>query len=72
MTESDGQGSSLMGWVVEAKRALRCQEGQTLVEYALIIGFIGMATIAAMIVLGPAIGDAFQTVTGVIEGHMPL
>jgi Flp pilus assembly pilin Flp len=42
------------------------EEGQTLLEYALIVGFIGMATIAAMIALAPAIGNACERVTKVI------
>jgi Flp pilus assembly pilin Flp len=62
----------LVAWVQEAKAALRREGGQTLVEYALIVGFIGVAAIAAMMLLVPAIGPAFQAVTNVIEEHVPL
>jgi len=72
MTERCGPMVRLIAWVQEAKAGLRREGGQTLLEYALIIGFIGIGTIAAMIALGPAIGDAFQSVTGVIEEYMPL
>jgi len=51
---------------------LRRERGQTLLEYALIIGFIGISSIVAMIALGPAIGHAFEAVTGVVEEYMPL
>jgi Flp pilus assembly pilin Flp len=59
-------GARLRAWVEEAGAALRRQKGQTLLEYALIIAFIGMGTVAAMIALGPTIGDAFQVVTDVL------
>ena len=63
MAEERGPWTSLRGWVEEARVALLREGGQTLVEYAAIIGFIGIGTIAAMIALGPAIGVAFQAVT---------
>jgi Flp pilus assembly pilin Flp len=55
-----------VAWVEETRAALRRQEGQTLLEYALIIAFIGMGTIAIMWLLGPAIGEAYQVVTEAI------
>lgn len=72
MAESVGRRARLMAWVEEARAALWRQEGQTLLEYATIVGFIGMGAIAAMIALGPGIGEAFQVVTGVIDEHMSL
>jgi len=62
----------LVAWVREARAALRRERGQTLVEYALIVGFISAAAIAAMMLLAPAIGPAFQAVTDVLGEHMPL
>jgi Flp pilus assembly pilin Flp len=67
MAESRTRGRFAV-WVDKARVALRRQEGQTLLEYALIVGFIGMGTIAAMIALGPAIGAAFQVVTNRLTG----
>ena len=49
-----------------ARTGLWREEGQTLLEYALIIGFIGMGTITFMWALGPVIGEAFQVVTNVL------
>jgi Flp pilus assembly pilin Flp len=62
----------LAAWAQEAKAVVRREKGQTLLEYALIVGFIGIGSIAAMIALAPAIGHAFEAVTGVIEEYMPL
>jgi len=68
MAEGCAPTARLMAWVQEAKAALRREGGQTLLEYALIIGFIGIGAIAAMIALAPAIGDAFQVITGALTG----
>ena len=42
---------------------LRDREGQTMAEYALIIGGIAIVVIAGILILGPAIRDLF-TETG--------
>jgi len=55
--------AKLRAWFEEARAGLRREEGQTLLEYALIVGFIGIGTIAAMWALGSGIGPAFQVVT---------
>jgi pilus assembly protein Flp/PilA len=38
------------------------EEGQGLVEYALIILFIAIVVVAVMLVFGPAVGDLYSTV----------
>ncbi len=40
---------------------LRDREGQTMAEYALIIGGIAIVVIAGILILGPAIRDLFQS-----------
>ena len=72
MTERCWPMARPVAWVQKAKAALRREGGQTLLEYALIVGFIGMATITALMLLAPAIVPAFQAVTGVIEEYVPL
>jgi len=72
MAERRWPTARLVAWVQEAKAALWREGGQTLLEYALIVGFIGVAAITAMMALAPAIGPAFQAVTDVLEEHMPL
>lgn len=42
------------------------EHGQTLLEYAIIVGFVGLAAVVALTVLGPAIGQAFDTVTAIL------
>lgn len=42
------------------KNFLRRKEGQAMVEYILLIGLIALAVIAVLIILGPAISNAFQ------------
>jgi Flp pilus assembly pilin Flp len=39
---------------------LRDREGQTMAEYALIIGGIAIVVIAGILILGPAIRDLFE------------
>ena len=38
------------------------EEGQGMVEYALIIGLVVIAVIAVLVLLGPAIADQFQQI----------
>ena len=44
------------------------EDGQTLLEYALIVGFIGIGAIGVMVLLGPAIGASFEVVTDTLTG----
>ena len=49
---------------------LRAREGQTMAEYALIIGGIAIVVIAGILILGPAIRDLFQE-TGSSVNNFP-
>jgi pilus assembly protein Flp/PilA len=51
----------------EALRPRR-EEGQTLVEYALIVGLVSIAAILVMIVMGTAIGGVFTKITSKLGG----
>lgn len=42
---------------------LRRDEGQTLVEYALIVGLVSIAAIVIMILMGTEIGNVFNKIT---------
>ncbi|MCL4396366.1 MAG: pilus assembly protein [Chloroflexi bacterium] len=44
------------------------EEGQGLVEYALLLVFIAMVVLAILAVLGPVLGNAYSRVTNVIPG----
>jgi pilus assembly protein Flp/PilA len=48
---------------VSERVSLRETHGQGLVEYALILVLVAVVVIAIMLVLGPAVGDVFSTVT---------
>ncbi|CAN5834176.1 hypothetical protein BH20CHL8_BH20CHL8_04670 [soil metagenome] len=43
------------------------EEGQTLVEYGLLLALIAIVVIAALIVLGPIVSDIFDTVGDSLE-----
>jgi pilus assembly protein Flp/PilA len=45
------------------RSAMRREEGQGLVEYALILSLVSIASIAALTALGTSISDVLETVT---------
>lgn len=44
------------------------QQGQGLVEYALILVMVAMVVLAILTVMGPAIGNTFSRVTNALAG----
>ena len=48
-------------YVLNKVARLRDREGQTMAEYALIIGGIAIVVIAGILILGPAIRNLFQS-----------
>ncbi len=44
------------------------QKGQGLVEYALILVLVAIVVIAALMVLGPIIGNTFSTINNSLSG----
>jgi len=45
------------------------EEGQTLVEYGLLLALIAIVVIAALVVLGPIVSGIFDTVGDSIEAN---
>jgi pilus assembly protein Flp/PilA len=45
----------------------RREDGQGLVEYALILVLVAVVVIAILLVLGPAVGEVFSTVTMALD-----
>ena len=43
-------------------RALRSLRGQGLIEYAFLLVLVAIVVLAALLLLGPAIGNSFSTV----------
>ncbi len=50
------------------KAFFRKEEGQGMVEYALIIALIAIVVIAALILLGPQIATIFENITNRLSG----
>jgi pilus assembly protein Flp/PilA len=46
----------------------RNQKGQGLVEYALILVLVAIVVIAALMILGPIIGNTFSTINNSLTG----
>ncbi len=44
------------------------EKGQGLVEYALILVLVAIVVIAALLLLGPVIGNAFSTINSSLSG----
>jgi Flp pilus assembly pilin Flp len=52
--------TALVVYLQNTVARLRDQDGQTMAEYALIIGGIAIVVIAGLLILGPAIRDLFK------------
>ena len=52
--------TALVVYLQNTAARLRDREGQTMAEYALIIGGIAIVVIAGILILGPAIRDLFD------------
>ena len=44
------------------------EEGQGLVEYALILVLVAIVVIAILVILGPTIGNVFSTIVDSLQG----
>ena len=62
--------TALVVYLQNTVARLRDREGQTMAEYALIIGGIAIVVIAGILILGPAIRDLF-TDTGNSVDNFP-
>jgi len=49
-------------WKIEVKPGDSVEEGQTLVEYGLLLALIAIIVIVALIFLGPIVSQIFQNV----------
>lgn len=53
----------ISNYAAQALQNLKREEGQDLVEYALILVFISIASIAALMALGPQIAAVYTQIT---------
>jgi pilus assembly protein Flp/PilA len=51
-----------MLFAVEDRKSNRLTRGQGLVEYALILVLVAIVVIAALMILGPILGNTFSTI----------
>lgn len=51
-----------MLFAVEGRKINRLTRGQGLVEYALILVLVAIVVIAALMILGPILGNTFSTI----------
>lgn len=47
------------------------EEGQTMAEYALILALIAIVVIVALLLLGPAIANIYENITGELDTAIP-
>ena len=52
----------LRDWLELARIELRREDGQTMTEYGVLLALIAVVVIAALLVLGPQIGNVFSYV----------
>jgi pilus assembly protein Flp/PilA len=58
----------MLEYMQKALAAFRREEGQALVEYALILSLVSIGSIAMLTVLGVDIGEIFTTVETALDG----
>ena len=58
--------NALLSLYVYVKNMFEVEEGQDLIEYALIIGLVVIASIVALQLLGPAISDQFTNISAAL------
>jgi pilus assembly protein Flp/PilA len=61
-------GIQLMGKVLAIKEGLRRENGQGMVEYALILGLVSVVCIVALGLLSGKVQDIFNSISTTLEG----
>ena len=57
--------SKRTGFVIGSDgRCLACEDGQAMVEYALILAFVAIAVVGTLSQIGPLVSDVFVSVAG--------
>ncbi len=50
-------------------RRLRASEGQSMVEYALIIALVAVVVVGAVVLLGGSVSNIFDSISGTLSSH---
>jgi pilus assembly protein Flp/PilA len=61
----------LLSLYITLYTAMRSEEGQDLIEYALIVALIAFAAVAGMNALATGINGAFQSIATTLGGYLP-
>lgn len=59
--------ATLVTNLLSALRGVRREEGQTMVEYGLILALVSVVAIGTLILIGPEIVDTFQSVVDALS-----
>ena len=59
----------MLSWYTALRTSSARQQGQGLVEYALILVLVAIVVIAVLTLMGKQIQDAFQDVVGTLQGN---
>ncbi len=51
-----------MGWINRMRTFAREQEGQDLIEYALLVGLVSLVAVAALTLTGTSVNDIFTAI----------
>ena len=64
----DSKGGELVLKLFACTDALRREDGQTMAEYGVILAVVTLGVVASMMILGGAIGTAFEGIAGILPG----
>ena len=70
LEEEINMQDTMLKLYIRMKDLLSQDEGQDLVEYALVVAFIAVAAVAAIRGVAPALGSAFTNITGILNGAL--
>jgi len=56
---------------VKVQNMLNHEEGQGMVEYAMIIGLVAIGVLTLLSLMGTQIGDIFRQITGALDAAAP-
>lgn len=61
----------MQAFVAFLNRLVREEEGQDMVEYALILGLVSIVAVGAVTLTGTAVNDIWTAVQGAVEAAVP-
>jgi len=61
----------MMNLYVKVRNFLNREEGQGMVEYAMIIGLVAVGVLALLALLGGQVSSIFESITGALSSFTP-